>query len=188
MKRKQFAGELIIGILRLLPAGSKPADLCQQHEISKATLYNWKPRCDGMQASDANRLKRPKEQNRRLKRLRLEAHHDLAALKVIVAGVLQSDARRCAIAHAMRAHDLSQRRTRRMLEMDPGTYRYRSQRPDDHAIRERLYAHAVTRRRFGYRPLGTRLAREGIAIKHKKLLRLSGNRPATDGLTAVAFG
>jgi transposase InsO family protein len=59
-----------------------------------------------------------------------------------------------------------------MLEMDPKTYRYRSRRPDDRAIRERLHAHAALRRRFGYRRLGILLARDGIAMNHKKLLRL----------------
>jgi putative transposase len=59
-----------------------------------------------------------------------------------------------------------------MLEMDPKTYRNRSRRPDDCAIRERLHAHAALRRRFGYRRLGILLAREGIAMNHKRLLRL----------------
>ena len=72
----------------------------------------------------------------------------------------------------MRAHGLSQRRACRMLEMDPKTYRYRSRRPDDGAIRERLKAHAAVRRRFGYRRLGVLLEREGIDMNHKKLLRL----------------
>lgn len=64
----------------------------------------------------------------------------------------------------MRVHGLSQRRACRMLEMDPKTYRYRSRRPDDRTIRERLHAHAALRRRFGYRRLGILLAREGIAM------------------------
>jgi putative transposase len=72
----------------------------------------------------------------------------------------------------MRAHGLSQRRACRMLEMDPKTYRYRSRRPDDGAIRERLKAHAAIRRRFGYRRLGVLLERDGIDMNHKKLLRL----------------
>ncbi len=56
--------------------------------------------------------------------------------------------------------------------MDPKTYRYRSRRPDDREIRERLHSLAALRRRFGYRLLGILLTREGIAMNHKKLLRL----------------
>ena len=42
MKRKRFSEEQIIEILRLHKAGAKPADLCRQHGISEATLYNWR--------------------------------------------------------------------------------------------------------------------------------------------------
>ena len=37
--------------------------------------------------------------------------------------------------------------------MDVSSYRYRSHRPDDGALRERLRALAAVRRRFGYRRL-----------------------------------
>ena len=40
MKRSRFSEEQIIEILRLHSAGAKPADLCRQHGISEATLYN----------------------------------------------------------------------------------------------------------------------------------------------------
>jgi len=50
--------------------------------------------------------------------------------------------------------------------------RYRSRRPDDGAIRVRLRALAMERRRFGYRRLGYLLVREGIGVNHKKLFRL----------------
>jgi putative transposase len=39
-------------------------------------------------------------------------------------------------------------------------------------VRTRLRALAAERRRFGYRRLGILLAREGIVMNHKKLLRL----------------
>ena len=86
MKRKRFTEEQIIGILRMHAAGAKPAELCRQHGISETTLYNWKARYGGMQVSDAKRLKSLKEENRRLKRLLVEAPLDLAALKDIAAG------------------------------------------------------------------------------------------------------
>ena len=50
--------------------------------------------------------------------------------------------------------------------------RYRSRRPDDAALRDRLRELAAERRRFGYRRLGVLLAREGMAVNHKKLFRL----------------
>jgi putative transposase len=50
--------------------------------------------------------------------------------------------------------------------------RYRSRRPDDQALRERLRALAHERRRFGYRRLHVFLKREGYAVNHKRLFRL----------------
>jgi putative transposase len=44
--------------------------------------------------------------------------------------------------------------------------------PDSPEVRQRLRELASERRRFGYRRLGILLAREGIHMNHKKLLRL----------------
>ena len=71
----------------------------------------------------------------------------------------------------MGAHDFSQRRACRLLAVDPKTVR-RPERRGDQAVRARLRALAGERRRFGYRRLGILLAREGIAMNHKKLYRL----------------
>ena len=53
-----------------------------------------------------------------------------------------------------------------------GFLRYRSKRPDDAPLRQRLRELAQQRRRFGYRRLGWLLAREGCRMNHKKLYRL----------------
>ena len=50
--------------------------------------------------------------------------------------------------------------------------RYAHRRSDDGDLRLRLREIALERRRFGYRRLGIMLAREGIVMNHKKLLRL----------------
>ena len=86
MKRKLFSEEKIIEILRQHQAGAKPADLCRQHGISEATLYNWRSRYGGMQVSDARRLRSLEDENRKLKKLLAEAMLDNAALKDIASG------------------------------------------------------------------------------------------------------
>ena len=86
MKRKLFSEEKIIEILRQHQAGAKPADLCRQHGISEATLYNWRSRYGGMQISDAKRLRSLEDENRKLKKLLAEAMLDNAALKDIASG------------------------------------------------------------------------------------------------------
>jgi len=86
MKRQLFSEEKIIEILRQHQAGAKPADLCRQHGISEATLYNWRSRYGGMQVSDAKRLRSLEDENRKLKKLLAEAMLDNAALKDIASG------------------------------------------------------------------------------------------------------
>ncbi len=81
-------------------------------------------------------------------------------------------ARREAVAHAREHHGLSERRACGLVGVSRRVVRYRSRRPDDTALRQRLRELAGERRRFGYRRLGYLLAREGMAPNHKKLLRL----------------
>jgi putative transposase len=71
----------------------------------------------------------------------------------------------------MREHDFSQRRACRLIEVDPKTVR-RQATADAPEVRRRLRELASERRRFGYRRLGILLAREGMDMNHKKLLRL----------------
>jgi putative transposase len=86
MKQKRFSEEQIIEILRLHQAGAKPVDLCRQHGISAATLYNWRSRYGGMQVSEAKRLRFLEEGNRMLKTLLAETMLDNAVLKDIASG------------------------------------------------------------------------------------------------------
>jgi putative transposase len=81
-------------------------------------------------------------------------------------------ARRLAVAHAREQFGLSERRACSIIGVSRRVLRYRPRRPDDSAIRQRLRELALERRRFGYRRLGLLLAREGIRINRKKLLRL----------------
>jgi putative transposase len=67
---------------------------------------------------------------------------------------------------------MSERRACRVVGCDRMTVRYRSRRPDDPKLRERLRALARERRRFGYRRLLIFLRREGFIVNHKRLFRI----------------
>jgi len=81
-------------------------------------------------------------------------------------------ARREAVAHLKTAHEMSERRACKLIGCDRMTVRYRSRRPDDPRLRERLRALAHERRRFGYRRLIIFLRREGFVVNHKRLFRI----------------
>ncbi len=81
-------------------------------------------------------------------------------------------AKREAVAHLCTAFDMSERRACRTIECVRMTVRYRSRRPADTELRNRLCALAHERRRFGYRRLHVLLRREGFKVNHKRLFRL----------------
>jgi putative transposase len=81
-------------------------------------------------------------------------------------------AKREAVAHLKGAHEMSERRACSVVGCDRMTVRYRSRRPDDPRLRERLRALARERRRFGYRRLLILLRREGFVVNHKRLHRI----------------
>ena len=76
------------------------------------------------------------------------------------------------MAWAIEQKSYSQRRACGLVGLAPKTYRYRSRRPDDATLRQRLRELAAERRRFGYRRLLILLRREGLVVNHKRLFRL----------------
>jgi putative transposase len=80
--------------------------------------------------------------------------------------------KREAVAHLKGAHGMSERRACKVIGCDRMTVRYRSRRPDDRVLRERLRTLARERRRFGYRRLLMFLRREGFGVNHKRLFRI----------------
>jgi len=67
---------------------------------------------------------------------------------------------------------MSQRRACQVIGSDRSSLRYRSTRPDDGELRERLKALAAERRRFGYRRLHVLLRREGLLVNRKRVQRI----------------
>jgi putative transposase len=80
--------------------------------------------------------------------------------------------KREAVVHLCSAFEVSERRACCAIPVHRATIRYRSRRPDDLGLRERLRTLAHERRRFGYRRLHVLLRREGYVVNHKRIFRL----------------
>ena len=81
MKRSRFSEEQIIGILKEQEAGVPVAELCRKHGVSDASVYKWKANYDGMDVSEARRLRALEDENAKLKRMLADAMLDNVALK-----------------------------------------------------------------------------------------------------------
>jgi len=70
VRKSRLSEEQIIGILKEAEAGWAVKDLCRDHGVSQETVYRWRRKYGGMEASDARRLKQLADENRRLKNAR----------------------------------------------------------------------------------------------------------------------
>ena len=77
-----------------------------------------------------------------------------------------------ACVHLRTVYGMSERRACRIIGADRASVRYRSRRPGDGALRDRLRCLAHERRRFGYRRLYVLLRREGQVVNRKRVYRL----------------
>jgi transposase InsO family protein len=80
--------------------------------------------------------------------------------------------KREAVAHLQAVMGLSERRACSIVEVDRATIRYRSKRPAEAELRERLRSLANARRRFGYRRLFVLLRAEGEPSGVNRIYRL----------------
>jgi putative transposase len=83
MKRTRFTEEQIIRVLKELDGGKSIKEVCREHGVSDATIYNWKAKFGGMEVSDARKLKGLETENAKLKRIVADLTLDNLALKEI---------------------------------------------------------------------------------------------------------
>src|SRR3954462_4124521 len=56
-KRSRFTEEQIIRALKEADAGAKVDEVCRRLGVAQTTFYRWKSKFDGMEVSDARRLR-----------------------------------------------------------------------------------------------------------------------------------
>lgn len=81
---RRHTDEQIIAVLKEGEAGATTAEICRRHGISNQTLYRWKRKFDGLEVSEARRLRHLEDENRKLKQLVAELTLDKQALKVML--------------------------------------------------------------------------------------------------------
>ncbi len=69
MKKTRFTEAQVMTVLRQMEGGVPAAELCREHGMSSATLYKWRAKYGGMDASLISEMKAMAEENRRLKRI-----------------------------------------------------------------------------------------------------------------------
>ena len=83
MRKSRFSEEQIIRALKDIEGGAKPGEVARKLGVTETTLYRWKTKYGGMEASDAKRLRQLEEENSRLKKLVADQALDIQVLKDI---------------------------------------------------------------------------------------------------------
>jgi putative transposase len=87
-------------------------------ENSELTLYDWKIKFGGMNVSEAKRLKQLQYENSKLKKLLADSVLDNAAFKELLSKNGNAAAKREAVAYLGDAHEMRERRARKLLGCD----------------------------------------------------------------------
>lgn len=85
MKKSKFSPTQIVGILKEHENGMSADEVARKHGISKATLYAWRRKYSGMDATDLKRLKELEAENAKLKRMYADLALDHELAKEIIA-------------------------------------------------------------------------------------------------------
>jgi putative transposase len=84
MKGKRYSEEQIIRILREAQAGKTVAQICREQGVSEHSFYRWRKKFDGMDVSEARRLRELEAENARLKRIVAQQALDNDAMKELL--------------------------------------------------------------------------------------------------------
>lgn len=84
MSRTKHTEAQMIAALKQLEAGRKAEDVAREVGVSKHTLYAWKAKYGGMDATQAQEAKQLREENTRLRKLVADLSLDKEALQSVI--------------------------------------------------------------------------------------------------------
>ena len=84
MKKKRFAAEQIVAILKQAELGIPIGELIRQVGVSEQTFYRWKKKYTGLGVDQVRQLKQLQEENARRKRLVADLTLDKSMLQDVL--------------------------------------------------------------------------------------------------------
>ena len=84
MRKSKYTSSQIAGILKDFDLGKSVDEIIREHGISRATIYKWRQRYGGMEASELKRVKELEEENAKLKRMYANLALELYSAKYII--------------------------------------------------------------------------------------------------------
>lgn len=84
MSESKHTEAQMIGAIKQLEAGRTAAEIGREMGVSKHTIYAWKAKYGGLDASQAQELKQLRDENTRLKRLVADLSLDKEALQSVI--------------------------------------------------------------------------------------------------------
>ncbi len=74
----------MVGALKQVEAGRRAEDVARELGVSKHTIYAWKAKYGGMDASEAQEAKQLRDENTRLRKLVADLSLDKEMLKAVI--------------------------------------------------------------------------------------------------------
>jgi putative transposase len=84
MKKSKFTTTQIASILKEFDNGKTSEEITREHGVSKASLYKWRQRYGGLEATELKRIKELEDENARLKRMYANLAMELDTAKYII--------------------------------------------------------------------------------------------------------
>ncbi|MGA8766687.1 MAG: IS3 family transposase [Candidatus Acidiferrales bacterium] len=178
MPMKKHKPEQIVALLRQIEVeianGKSTPQACKEAEITVQTYYRWRKEFGGLKLDQAKRLKELERENAKLKRLVAELSLEKQILKDVAFGKLLSpERRRCAVEHARKEYEVSERHACRLLGQWRRTQRYAAiPRIDEDALTEAIIALASEYGRYGYRRITALLQGAGWQVGKDRVQRI----------------
>lgn len=84
MKKSKFSPQDVSKILKEFEHGTSAEEIFRVYGVARPTLYKWRQRYGGMEASELKRIKDLEEENARLKRMYANLALELDTAKYII--------------------------------------------------------------------------------------------------------